>query len=110
MPIAERILTLRKAEGDAAVPVRIFAPVEQQGSWACKTVIGWPDEASEIDAYGKDAMQALELALRMIGAQLYASEYHASGELMWLEPGKGYGFPVPNSLRDLLVGDDKTFL
>jgi hypothetical protein len=52
-------------------------------------------------------VQALELALRTIGAQIYASDHHASGKLMWLEPGKGYGFPVTSNLRDLLVGDDK---
>jgi hypothetical protein len=50
------------------------------------------------------------LALKTIGAQIYASDHHASGKLMWLEPGKGYGFPVTNNLRDLLVGDDKKFL
>jgi hypothetical protein len=32
---------------------------------------------------------------------------HASH--LWLEPGRGYGFPVPNNIRDLLVGDDKKF-
>ena len=30
--------------------------------------------------------------------------------LAWLSPGRGYGFPVPQSIRDLLVGDDSNFL
>jgi hypothetical protein len=60
-------------------------------------------------AAGEDAMQALELAMKMIGALIYTSDHHEAGNLTWLEAGKGYGFPVPNALRDLLVGDDKTF-
>lgn len=60
-----------------------------------------------MSAGGVDAVQALELALKIIGAQLYASDHHASGRLMWEAPGKGYGFPVPTSMRDLLIGDDK---
>ena len=59
---------------------------------------------------GVDSVQALDLALRAVGAQLYASDHHASGNLVWEEPGKGYGFPVTNNIRDLLVGDDKRFL
>jgi hypothetical protein len=110
MQIAERILALRKADGDVAVPVRLFAPVAREKDWACRFTIGWPDGAFEMGVFGVDSAQSLELALRTIGASIYTSDHHASGELMWLEPGKGYGFPVPNSLRDLLVGDDKTFL
>ena len=30
--------------------------------------------------------------------------------LAWLSPGRGYGFPVPQGIRDLLVGDDSNFL
>jgi hypothetical protein len=55
---------------------------------------------------GGDAVQALEIALRLIGAQLYASKYHQDGSLVFETPGAGYGFPVPANLRDLLVGAD----
>jgi hypothetical protein len=55
-------------------------------------------------------VQAPELALRMVGAQIDASDHRESGRLEWLEPGKDYGFPVPNGVRDLLVGDDKRYL
>ncbi len=30
------------------------------------------------------------------------------GILMWQALGNGYGFPVPNEIRDLLIGDDKS--
>lgn len=46
----------------------------------------------------------------MIGAEIYSSDYHKSGDLFWETPGKGYGFPVAPSLRDLLQGDDATYL
>jgi hypothetical protein len=55
-------------------------------------------------------MQALLFALEMIGAEIYTSDYHKSKCLMWGEPGQGYGFPVVQSLRDLLEGDDAKFL
>jgi len=55
-------------------------------------------------------VQALEIALRLIGAQLYASTYHQEGTLVFGKPGAGYGFPVPVNMRDLLVGDDAEFL
>ena len=61
-------------------------------------------------AVGIDAIQSLQLALRMIGTELYASEYHKAGRLVWLKPGSGYGFPVPNIIRDMLVGEDRDFL
>jgi hypothetical protein len=60
-------------------------------------------------------MQALILAIRTLGVEIYASDYHKSGCLRWFEPKSrsnwsepngGYGFPVPFSLHDLLIGDD----
>jgi hypothetical protein len=109
MVIATRLLKLRRAGKDIDIPIRIFAPTREAADWACQFEIGWPDQTLTMAAMGVDAVQALELALKMIGAQIYASDHHASGKLMWLEPGKGYGFPVTSGIRDLLVGDDKKF-
>jgi hypothetical protein len=110
MLIATRILKLRHPDGDIEIRVRIFAPKPETIDWSCQFEIDWPDEKLTRAATGVDAVQALELALRMIGAQVYASDHHASGKLLWQRPGEGYGFPVPNNLRDLLVGNDKRFL
>lgn len=110
MLIATRVLTLRRPAGDTEIPVRIFAPEQQASDWACRFEIDWPDGMWAMAAGGVDAVQALELALKMIGAQIYASDHHPSGNLVWQEPGRGYGFPVPNGIRDLLVGDDRKFL
>lgn len=61
-------------------------------------------------AGGVDAVQAIDIALTMIGALIYARDQHAAGNLMWLTPGQGYGFPVAKEIRDVLVGEDREFL
>lgn len=110
MLIAERSLKIKSLADDVEVPISIYLPREVEGAWLCKFTIEWPDGEIQMDANGSDSVQAIELALKMIGSFLYASDYHASGTLIWLEPGKGYGFPVPNNLRDMLIGDDKKYL
>ena len=107
MMIATRVLKLRHAGDEVEIPIRIFAPQAQPVDWLCRFEIDWPDGVLAAGAMGIDAVQALELALKMIGALIYASDHHASGKLMWLEPGKGYGFPVTSGIRALLVGEDK---
>lgn len=107
MLIATRVLKLRSTSGDIDIPIRLFAPEPDGVDWSCRFEIGWPDETLTRAAAGFDAVQALELALKIIGALIYASDHHASGKLMWLEPGKGYGFPVPRGIRDLLIGHDR---
>jgi len=110
MIIATRVLTLRLAQEKIEIPIRIFAPEPQEIDWLCRVEIDWPDGKVARGAVGVDAIHSLELALRMVGAQIYASDHHESGRLEWLKPGKGYGFPVPNNIRDVLVGDDKRYL
>ena len=107
MVIGTRELKLRQGQGDIPIPIRISAPEQRGDDWACRFEIDWPDEMFTMDARGIDSVQALELALRMIGSIIYASDHHASGNLMWEAPGQGYGFPVPNNIRGLLVGEDK---
>lgn len=106
MIIATRALTLRRPGGDVAVTIRVFAPEESDGAWNCRYEIGWPERPKAMIAAGEDAVQALLIALHMIGAELYTSDDHKSGQLVFYKPGAGYGFPVPSSIRDLLVGDD----
>ena len=54
-------------------------------------------------------MQAIILTLQKIGADIYFSEYHKLGKLVWSAPGRGYGFPIPTNARAMLVGDDAVF-
>ena len=109
MTVATRHLVLRSENGDVDVPVRIHAPEQAEAHWICRYEIGWPKGIAKRWGGGVDAVQALLLTMQMIGSEIYTSAHHASGELMWLEPGRGYGFPVPSGIRDLLVGDDRKF-
>ena len=106
MIIAHRRLVVADPSGDIEVPVRLFEPEQDDGMWICRYEIDWPSRRKSYFGAGIDGMQALILAIRMIGVEIYTSEYHDSGTLRWDEPGRGYGFPVPGSLRDLLIGDD----
>lgn len=111
MEIAARILTLRDGNNNVDIPIRIFAPKKQGVSaWSCHYEIGWPEGVEARDAWGINSLQAILLTLQAIGADIYTSAYHKSGHLFHEVPGRGYGFPVPASLRDVLVGDDATFL
>jgi len=111
MVIATRVLKLRRGSSVADVPISISEPAcEKAGVWGCDYVIGWPEGERSNKIYGVDSMQALVCALQIVGAELYASEHHKSGNLSWDEPDSGYGFPVVPSLRDLLQGDDAKYL
>jgi hypothetical protein len=55
-------------------------------------------------AGGVDAVQALQLAMQMIGAELYTSPEAQSKQISWDGGGVAgdLGFPVPDGLQDLL--------
>jgi hypothetical protein len=109
MLVATRHLTLGGAP-HIDIPIRLFSPEKgEPGGWFCRYEIGWPHEPYMSEGWGVDAMQAVTLTLQKIGVDLYFSEYHKSGKLMWEAPGRGYGFPVPHNARDLLIGDDAVY-
>jgi uncharacterized protein DUF6968 len=109
MIIATRVLKLRGTAGDSEIPIRIFAPEQSGGAWSCRYEIDWPDGPWAHAAAGADSVQALLLALQMIGTVIYTSGYHRSGNLFSEAPGRGYGFPLPQNLRDQLIGEDRKF-
>ena len=110
MIVATRDLVLHNQARAINIPVRIHAPEKAKVDWICRFDIGWPAGRVERWGTGIDAIQALLFAMQMIGAEVYASSEHKSGRLKWLEPGRGYGFPVPRNIQGLLIGDDKRFL
>ena len=110
MIIASRLLKLRDADADIEIPIRIFLPEKlENDSWTCRYEIDWPEGKWTLAAHGVDSIQAIDLALHMIGSEIYTSNYHKAGKLFLEAPGGGYGFPVPKTLRDLLEGDDAKF-
>jgi hypothetical protein len=52
-------------------------------------------------------VQALVIALQMIGTELYTSAYHREGRLIYPRLPGGFGFPVAGNVRDLLEGEDR---
>jgi hypothetical protein len=107
MLIATRSLKVRQGDSESDIPVRLFQPEAEEGrGWGCRFEIEWPDRTISMIARGFDSIQALEIALQLIGVQLYTSSYHDAGQLIFEKPGGGYGFPVPRNMRDLLIGDD----
>lgn len=110
MLIASRTLKWRDSQRVVDIPIRLFAPSQaDNGSWSCRYEIDWPDGRWAMEAWGTDSIQAIFLALQMIGSEIYTSGFHKTGDLYLEAPGRGYGFPVPGSLRDLLEGDDARF-
>lgn len=108
MLIAER--TLEVFDGIDTHPVRIVVQKPQQtkfGDWACEYEIGWPEGPRKFAGHGIDSVQALIIALQMIGTELYTSNYHREGQLRHEGLPGGYGFPVASNCRDLLVGYDR---
>lgn len=111
MIIAYRKLRLRNGKGESEIAISVFAPqFHKHGVWECRYDVGWPEGLRSYAGWGVDSVQALLITLSMIGAELYSSSYHASGNLFWGKPGNGYGFPVAPTLRDLLQGDDAKYL
>lgn len=106
MSIASRVLILRNGASEVEVPIVLDAPVAVDRSWACRCEIGWPEGAKTRTAWGADSLQAMVIALQMIGTDIYTSTHHHDGRLIFEEAGQGYGIPVPGNLRDLLVGRD----
>lgn len=107
--IAERVLSYRTDGSELQIEVLISTPERDGSSWVCRYEIDWPHERRYSFSAGIDAVQALHLTLQKICIDIYMSEYHASGRLSWGETGAGYGFPVPRTGRDLLIGDDLNF-
>lgn len=110
MIIAQRTLKIVAGpSAGAAVVISVYLPEQVEESWACIYEIDWPGRPRRSAAAGLDAMQALIAAMQKIGVELYASVYHQSDTLAFDGQGKGYGFPVPKPMRDMLIGDDAKF-
>lgn len=107
IPIASRTLTVAEQDEVHDVIVRLFMPDEVESGWSCAYEIGWPGRPRRFRAVGQDSVQAIQLAMQMIGAELYASDAHKDGKLALYGAGAGYGFPVARTLRDILEGDDE---
>ena len=103
-PIATRTYRLG---ADHKVKVEIYRPVEiDEVHWQCNYTIHWPDQKKDWCAAGIDSMQALILAIHQVGIEIYSSDTVKRGDLVWHEPGGGFGLPLPKNCVDMYQGDD----
>ena len=105
--VASRTLTMEVDGGEVEVPINIYLPIDRHDHWSCPYEIGWPDRPKRGTANGIDSIQALLIAMQMVGIELYTSGAHKSGRLKLDEPGGGYGFPLSYGVRELYEGRDK---
>lgn len=106
MIILSHTLFLRNGAGEKQIPIHIHMPVLVDLAWTCEYEIGWPEGQRNSAAFGIDALQAMLMTLQKIGTEIYTSTYHKAGQLRAYREVKGYGFPVPRTMRDLLLGID----
>jgi hypothetical protein len=100
--IATRELTL---DGNQKVEVLIGKPEPRPDGidWYCPYQTIGRESGKVFYGIGVDTVQALILALSMVGAELYCSEEYREGRLTW-DCGRNcdLGFPVPHGIRDVL--------
>ena len=100
--IAFRELSLR---GVNAVTVKIGKPEKfpDGDDYYCPYQIEGIGDGRVRYAGGVDAVQALELTLNRVGAELHASSEAKSGTLNWVggKNSNDLGFPLPDPLKDL---------
>jgi hypothetical protein len=106
MIIAKRKLSLTPGE-KVVVIIGQPRPFPDCDDFFCPFKVEGLGHGRVIRAGGVDAIQALELALRMIGAVLYTSEEYKDGRLTWEGGTNGsLGFPVPANIRVILPQGD----
>ena len=107
--IAVRQFSLVENGQRSDVTVRVFQPEPDPDGpdYRCEFQIEWPSGIKQRHAFGVDAIQALILSLDLLGAYINTSQAVKEGKLVWLEPGGGFGLPVPRNIEDILQGDDR---
>ncbi|WP_024277338.1 hypothetical protein [Xanthobacter sp. 126] len=81
MLILTHTLHLNRPSGKVPIEIRLYQPLPTGASWICNFEIDWPEVRLARHGVGEDALQALVIALQMIGAQIYTSPYHEDGSL-----------------------------
>lgn len=80
--------------------IELHAPERLDRDFACAYRIEGPRTRKRGRVLGVDGIQALQLALERIGADLRASAEFEAGPLRWLDMDEP-GFPLPATIADL---------
>jgi hypothetical protein len=95
--IATRSIEVLTKEGspERTMTVLIGRPTQEPtGEWRCPYQIIGDGSEHPFGALGLDAVQAIELALKIIGARLAATTEAREGRLRWAGE-RDLGFPLP---------------
>ncbi len=93
MVILSRALKMDVDAGVVEISARIFLTIEKEDHWQCEYEIDWPNGVRKKKAYGIDSVQSLLIAVQLIGIEIYTSEAHRSGKLMWQAMDTDFLFP-----------------
>jgi hypothetical protein len=95
--VAQRTLWVESSTGKRPVVVAVGRPYPIDGgeNYECPFTIDGMMATSLRSAKGVDSVQALSLALSIIGASLYTSREYKAGELTWFAGQDDLGFPRP---------------
>jgi len=89
-----------KLDQDKEVHVDLFEPeLEPDGDYICRYTVSGLSKPLSGDSMGIDAIQALHIALQLIGNRLYSMEEFKSKRLTWegSVDSSDLGFPTSNS-------------
>ena len=99
--IVTRLLTCKSEGQEVEVTVNVGCPVEEQDGWVCEYgVIFTGNRLNRIHKIiGEDSMQALQLAIMMLGSTVLSLE----GTSDWRWNGEPY-IGLPSSTKESLFG------
>jgi hypothetical protein len=104
--IANRVLSLAPG-GKVVVTIGQPRPFPGGKNFFCPFKVEGLGHGNITRAGGVDAVQALQLALQMVGTVLYTSQEYKDGRLTWDGGENGsLGFPVAANIRDILPDGD----
>jgi len=95
--IATRTIDVLSADGQPAgtMTVSLGRPTQEPtGEWLCAYQITGDGSNRSFGALGLDAVQAIDLAMHLIGARLADTAEAKEGRLRWSGESK-LGFPLP---------------
>lgn len=99
--IASRVLTCKLSGHIVNVTVYLGRPFEEDGSWVCEYSVLFPG-GTRIHSHkilGEDSMQALQLAIPMLGSTLLSLKDTSD----WRWNGQPYT-GLPKSIEDPILG------
>jgi len=71
MLVVTHELFVKSQPADVRIEIRVYQPIQFEKDWGCRYEIDWPEGSKVLIAYGLDALQALVIALKLIGTELY---------------------------------------